>query len=153
MDFSTVISIYQMVSNFIPGSSLVPDFLPSLPVQVVVFLWLFHSLYVLVMAYYRAHLRSKKLPVEDPKRLKWYHYVMAAPWLLIGYIVDVIANCTVAWFVFGEPPKERLVTDRFIRYLNDPVKYAGKQYDLAYWVCTNLLDVYDPTEDHCKIKR
>lgn len=153
MDLSTLVTIYQMVTNFIPGSSLVPDFLPSLPVQIIVFLWLFHSLYVLVMAYYRAHLRSQKLEAGDPKKLKWYHYAMGTPWLLIGGLVDVIANATVAWIIFGERPKEWLVTTRFVRYLDYPDTYKGKRYDVALWVCVNLLDIFDPTEDHCKINR
>jgi hypothetical protein len=100
---------------------------------------LFFGLFVLVMGVYRAHLT---------KRLKWWHWVLLWWAVLIGYVVDVLSNVFIATFVFWDPPKEWLVTDRLIRYKNDP-KATTYQYTVAVFVCDELLDIFDPTGEHC----
>jgi ABC-type uncharacterized transport system permease subunit len=105
-------------------------------------LWLlcFWYLYVLVMGLYRAYL---------DKRLKPPVLYLAAPALVVGYTVDLISNWTIATVVFRELPASPLdlVTDRLSRYISQE---AGWRSDLATWICTNLLDVFDPSGKHCK---
>ena len=103
----------------------------------IIYLWLFWGLYVLVMGIYRAHLA---------KRLSRAGYVMGLPWVTAGYVIDILANLTIATALFLEPPREWLVTTRFIRYKAGP---PGWRRSIADWVCTHLLDDFDPTGDHC----
>ena len=103
----------------------------------VAFLWAFCGMYVLVMGLYRAHLNHS---------LSRTTYVLAAPFLLIGYSMDVLANITIASIVFVEPPREWLVTDRLQRHIADG---NGWRFSLSNWICNHLLDVFDPSGNHC----
>ena len=100
-------------------------------------LWAFWAVYVLVMGLYRAHLQG---------RLSWLVYIMGAPFLLLGLVVDVTMNATVAVVVFCDTPREWLVTTRLIRYVKSG---HGWRFMIANWVCNNLLDVFDPSGNHC----
>ena len=101
------------------------------------FLSAFYALYVLVMGIYRAHLAG---------RVRWFKYILLGPFILLGLAVDVIANCTLAWVIFGEHPREWLVTTRLTRYIDSGDAY---QKNLAKFICDELLDVFDPTGNHC----
>lgn len=100
---------------------------------------LFFGLYVIVMGVYRAHLE---------RLLRPQHWVLLWWAVLAGYIVDVLSNIFIAPFVFWDPPKEWLVTDRLMRYKNDP-KATAYQKRCADFLCENLLDLFDPTGNHC----
>lgn len=102
-----------------------------------IYLWIFWGLYVLVMGLYRAHL---------DKRLTKLTYCLAAPFLAIGYLVDVVANLVIAPFVFLDLPQEWLVTDRLKRYITHCRGYRAK---LSHAICNHLLDVFDPKNNHC----
>jgi hypothetical protein len=104
---------------------------------VVAYLWVFWYVYILVMGLYRAHL---------DKRLSRFTYVLAAPALVVGYAMDIVANVTIASVVFFEPPREWLVTSRLKRHI---AGYGGWRHRLATWICDHLLDVFDPKGDHC----
>ena len=84
-----------------------------------VWLWCFYGLYALVMGVYRAHLA---------KRLSRVSYLLAAPWVAIGYVVDVLTNITLASVIFVELPRELLVTTRLQRYVRGtgwPATFEG----------------------------
>lgn len=101
---------------------------------------MFWYLYILAMGLYRAHLQGK---------LKWYTYILAAPALIVAYIVDVIAQYTIASVYFWDLParKEFLVTDRLQRYMGFP--QDSVRYRKAKFICENLLDYFDPAGKHC----
>lgn len=103
------------------------------------FLWAFWGMYVLVMGIYRAHLS---------KRLSRAAYVLGLPWVALGYAVDVLAQFTIAVVVFLDLPRrgEWLVTDRLERYI---AQGAGWRSWLAKYICDHLLDVFDPSGEHC----
>lgn len=121
-------------------------------------LWFFWLLYVLVMGIYRAHLA---------KRLTLVTYMLSAPAVLVGFVVDLMMNWTVAIVVFLDPPikvirrnclgfwlydieLELLVTTRLIRYKDlEPCSWRGQ---LADYICGHMLDMFDPSEDHCERK-
>lgn len=105
----------------------------------ILFLWVFWGLYVLVMGVYRAHLA---------KRLTRITYALGLPWVAIGYGVDILAQYTLACLFFLDLPErgEHLVTDRLKRYIADGVGWRAKK---AEWICTHLLDVFDPSGNHC----
>lgn len=103
---------------------------------IVFYLWVLWYAYILVMGLYRAHL---------DKRLNRVTYALAIPALVIGYAMDVLANLTVASIVFLEPPRELLVTSRLKRH----IAKGGWRGEKANWICTHLLDYFDPTGNHC----
>ena len=100
------------------------------------FLWFFWGMFVLVMGLYRAHL---------DKRLTKFTYCLSAPWLVIGFGVDVIANLVIAPFVFLDMPQEWVVTTRLKRY----IATGGWRGKLAKTICDHLLDVFDQRGNHC----
>lgn len=108
-----------------------------LALGLVLFLWGFWGLYVLIMGLYRAKLAGKLTKANK---------VLGAPYLVVGYVVDIVANATYAWWVFEERPRELLVTTRLTRYVNGP---AGWRKDKANLICAELLDPFDPTNNHC----
>jgi hypothetical protein len=101
------------------------------------FLWGFWALYVLVMGLYRAQLAGRlSLPTK----------IMGAPFLVMGLLVDVLANIAVASIAFAEMPRELLVTSRLRRYIAGP---DGWRKARALVICTQLLDPFDPSNNHC----
>ena len=106
----------------------------------VIFLILLWYAYILVMGLYRAHLMGRLNGLA-----KWLAY----PAVIVGWLMDWLANVLIATVVFAELPQawNELVTDRLSRYVKGPM---GRQRTKALWVCTHLLDVFDPTGAHCK---
>jgi hypothetical protein len=104
----------------------------------MVYLWVFWALFVLVMGLYRAHLA---------KKLTGIRFVLAFPWLILGYAFDIVSNIFIATVFFWEWPREWLVTTRLTRW-----KYTEKdtrQKRMSIYICENLLDEFDPTGSHC----
>jgi len=99
--------------------------------------WSLWGFYVLIMGLYRAHLA---------KRLSRPAYLLALPFLVVGYVVDALVNIMIASVVFLELPRSLLLTDRLEYHLGRD----GWRGSLARWICTQLLDVFDPTGTHCK---
>lgn len=108
----------------------------NLTLATIAYLWLFWALYVLVMGLYRAHL---------DKRLGRTAKVLGFPFVALGFAMDVAANLTLAALVFLEIPREWLVTLRLQRH----IRGKGWRRDLAHWICSKLLDPFDPTGKHC----
>ena len=108
-------------------------------VAVLLYLWAFWLIYVLVMGLYRAHLAD---------RLKGLSLVLAMPVVVLGYLMDILAQYTIAVVFFLDLPArhEYLVTDRLKRYMTHGKGWRAKK---AEWICTHLLDVFDPTGKHC----
>lgn len=107
---------------------------------VLLYLLAFWYLYLIVMGLYRAHLAN---------RLSRVAFVLALPALVIGFLVDWVANWSIAIVVFMEAPEapEELVTDRLRRYINGP---SGWRKTRALAICEHLLDPFDPSGSHCK---
>lgn len=102
-----------------------------------IYLYAMWCMYVLVMGLYQAHLS---------KRLSGLNKILALPIVLLGYALDVAANWVIAPILFLDLPKEALVTQRLIRYKREDHGWRGNVADL---ICEHLLDVFDPTGDHC----
>lgn len=99
--------------------------------------WLLWTLYVLIMGVHRARLAGRLSPVN---------LVMASPWILAGYAMDVLVNLTAATLLFAEWPGEWLVTSRLKRHM---LSAGGWRGALAHWICEKLLDPFDPAGHHC----
>lgn len=113
--------------------------LSSTQAGVWLFAWvyLFWLLYLVVMGVYRAHLSKRLQPVA---------LALLLPVVLLGVIVDVLSNIFIAPFIFLDLPKELLVTTRLTRYKK---MKDGWRKKIAEYICFNLLDVFDPSENHC----
>ncbi len=104
----------------------------------VAYLWIFWFAYVGIMGIYRAHLAG---------RLDGFARAMSVPVVLLGYVLDVMANVTVAVLVFLDWPREWLVTTRLKRYRRDAP--GTRNAKIAEYICEHLLDPFDPTGNHC----
>ena len=123
------------------------------------YLWAFWAMYVLVMGIYRAHLAKRLGPVT---------FCLSLPFVALGLAMDLLAQFTFAsalfwqWphltfaprvftfrgrpFVLHVPSGDWLVTARLQRYV---AQGNGWRFTIANWICNNLLDVFDPSGDHC----
>jgi len=79
-------------------------------------------------------------------RLSWYQKALALPLILVFWAADVAVNVVVASPLFLELPEEFLTTDRLSRHARGPKNW---RWHIADWVCRVLLDIFDPTGDHC----
>jgi hypothetical protein len=106
-------------------------------ISLVIWLYAFWLLYLVVMGAYRAHLS---------KRLSLTALFLLMPFVLIGALVDILSNLLIAPVLFLDLPKELLVTTRLTRYRNTDIGWRNK---VANYICSNLLDVFDPRGTHC----
>lgn len=107
--------------------------------SVALYLLAFFYLYILVMGVYRAYLA---------KRLNWFLIIILAPTVIFGVIFDVLANIFIASIVFRALPREWLVTTRLIKIQNNPREHIHNRA-LANYICNSMLDIFDPSGNHC----
>lgn len=107
--------------------------------SVVIYLIVFFYLYILVMGVYRAYLA---------KRLNLFILTICLPAVIIGLLFDVLANIFIATIVFRKLPQEWLVTTRLIKIQNNPLEHVHNRA-LAKYICNHMLDIFDPTGNHC----
>jgi len=102
-------------------------------------LWIFWYFYVLIMGLYRAHL-SKSLTKSA--------LILAYPAVIVGYLIDIGVNWTIATVIFFEPPISLTdtVSNRLTRYIRGE---DGRRKKQALFICHNLLDYFDPSGKHC----
>jgi hypothetical protein len=74
--------------------------------------------------------------------------LLAYPVVLVGVVVDWLANMVIATVLFQELPgsAKELVTQRLARYIKEPY---GRNQRWAKAICTALLDPFDPSGSHC----
>jgi hypothetical protein len=101
-------------------------------------LWLLWVFYLAVMCLKRA---------RDAGTLTKTAYALGQPVLIIGLLIDTLANFTVVTVMFLEPPLEFLVTSRLKRHIE---RDRGWRSRLARWCCSTLLDSFDPSGSHCR---
>ena len=100
-------------------------------------MWTFWAVYVLVMGVYRAHLSG---------RLGTVALILGLPIVIVGILLDALVNIFIATFIFMDLPREFLMTSRMIRYRNTETGWRAK---LSQLICDNLLDIFDPSGNHC----
>ncbi len=72
---------------------------------------------------------------------------MGYPVLIVGAVLDFLINFVICSVIFLEVPREFLVTQRLTRHIKKSNNYKQK---IAKWICSNLLDSFDVTGNHCK---
>lgn len=106
--------------------------------KVVLAVWAFYLLYILAMGIYRAYLA---------KRLSLFQKIILSPVIAVMLFVDWFMNWTLCILLFLEVPEEYLVTQRLQRYIKEGDGDWRHLWALA--ICDNLLDIFDPTGNHC----
>ena len=84
---------------------------------------------------------------RDEGRLTTAAKIFGYPLLWVFMVLDVVFNITVGSMIFLELPHEWLFTQRLQRHLRDDP--SSWRYKTADWLCTNLLDPFDPAGRHC----
>lgn len=97
-------------------------------------LWVF---YLAVMNLKRA---------KDAGTLRPVARVLGYPVLVVGLLIDLAVNVAVFTVLLLELPREALVTSRLKRHI---AARRGWRYQVARWVCAELLDTFDPSGAHC----
>ena len=105
--------------------------------KTVLLLWVFWAFYVLVMGIYRAYLA---------KRLGIINLILGAPFVVVGLLLDMFVNVVIAPIIFLDLPKELLLTTRLTKYRTCDSLWRRT---IAAFICDNLLDVFDPSGNHC----
>jgi hypothetical protein len=100
--------------------------------------WLLWVFYLAVMNLKRA---------GDAGQLTKTAKIMGFPVLFVGLLIDFLVNIFVASFIFLELPQETLVTARLARHIKGPDSWRKK---VAKWICSTLLDSFDPSGKHCE---
>ena len=72
-------------------------------------------------------------------------YALGIPLLVVGYALDVLCNIIIMTIVFVEIPKEWTVTARLTRHS----KGSDWRAKASGFICSNFLDVFDPSGCHC----
>lgn len=99
-------------------------------------LWIF---YLAIMALYRA---------KKENTISKVALILGYPVLIIGAFLDLLINVIICSVIFLEVPREFLVTQRLTRHIKESKDYKQK---IAKWICSNLLDSFDPSNNgHCK---
>ena len=105
-------------------------------VVILVSTWFSWGIYLTIM-----HLKT----LRDQNKLTPAAKVLGYPWVFIFLFMDVAYNIVIGSIIFLELPHEWLFTARVSR-LNDGDNWRGK---LARYLCTQLLDPFDPAGKHC----
>lgn len=70
-------------------------------------------------------------------------YLLILP---VGYVVDFILNIGFCLLVFHRIPRDWLLTGTLKRVKATDTTW---RYDAAAWICTHLLNQFDPKGKHC----
>jgi hypothetical protein len=100
-------------------------------------LYLLWLLFLAVMSLQRA---------RDAGTLPQPAYYLGLPPLYIGLTLDCLVNLVIGTLIFCEIPQEWTVSARVSRL----EKTDGWRSKVAHWICANLLNVFDPSGQHCK---
>ena len=107
--------------------------------------WVVLALYALWIFYLAIMNLSR---ADQAHQLRPVALTLGIPVLVIGYALDVLINVLVLTVLLLELPQELTVSERLGRHQRS---YAsGWRYRVARWVCTELLDQFDPTGRHCR---
>ena len=116
--------LFQMVAWYVGGAAVG-----------VYVLWMF---FLAVMALMRAH---------EAGTLSKVALYLGMPIVAVGVLIDFVVNVVVLTPLMLDVPAEWTVSQRLARIkAEEPTSWRGK---MASWICTNLLDTFDPTGEHC----
>lgn len=97
----------------------------------------------LLWVFYLAVMNLKR--VNDAGGLGRVAYLLGLPALIVGYLLDFLANVLVMTILLGELPQETTVTARLKRHKRES---KGWRLKVAEWFASELLDKFDPDGAH-----
>lgn len=71
--------------------------------------------------------------------------VLGLPLIVGTAVIDVAVNWVLGTLVLLDRPREWTLSQRLARLSTT----GGWRAAVAKWICSNLLDAFDPTGDHC----
>lgn len=83
---------------------------------------------------------------KNDKKITTTALVLGYPIVVSGVVLDCLVNVFILSFILLETPKEFLVTARLKRHVKDS---SGWRKSVAYFICSKLLDTFDPSGSHC----
>jgi hypothetical protein len=100
------------------------------------------------------------IKVKKEGKMPFIALIFAYPWVIFGLIEDVLVNIFAGTLIFLEPPNVRrlLLTARLQYHLDDLIAMPANEkakglrawrHAAALWICSNLLDPFDPKGFHC----
>lgn len=89
------------------------------------------------------------LRVKRAGQMSLVSQLFGYPLVAIGAVLDVSLNILIGTALFCEWPnyKRLFLTARMSRLIREDDGWRG---DVAAWICSNLLDAFDPSGKHCK---
>lgn len=97
----------------------------------------------LLWVFYLAVMNLKR--VNDAGQLGRMAYLLGLPVLILGYLLDFLANVLVMTILLAELPQETTVTARLKRHKRSS---KGWRLKVATWFASELLDRFDPDGVH-----
>lgn len=88
--------------------------------------------------------REREKPYTGLRRVIMFLYVA------LFAVIDVTANIFVFSLLFGELPREGLVTTRLKRHILETPQYKWR-HGLAYFICRYMVEPWD--HDHCSLSK
>lgn len=104
------------------------------------------AIWIALLVFYCMYLAAVNLWFNRMNTKKWVGYVFS-PIVAIMLALDLIMQMTLFTLLFLDLPQELLVTQRLIRYKS----WNGNNWrtKVANYLCTNVLNPFDPTKNHC----
>ena len=112
--------------------------------NIINFIGLFFASFYILWFMYMAIMNLKR--AKENGTLSKLAFTLGIPWLILGYLLDVLFNWVFGTVLFLELPKSGVFTSRLKRHYKKQ-NWRGK---LARFLCTNLLDAFDPSGKHCE---
>jgi hypothetical protein len=108
---------------------------------VLVIIWITWGCYVIVMALQRVKIEHGRLTLPQK--------VMGAPFLIIGYPLDMLVEKLVAPVLFREASQWTTFSQRLAAYVGNPDEEEWRK-EQAHWWREKLLADFDRTGSHGK---
>jgi hypothetical protein len=105
--------------------------------------WTFATLYATWFFYLAA---MNLIRAKDAGTLSLPSKILGWPIVVVGITIDMLVNLIIMTVLLLEIPKEWLVTARLSRHIKDS---TGFRKAIAVFICTKLLDTFDPSGTHC----
>lgn len=101
--------------------------------------------YIALLVFYILYIAAINIYRDWDTLSAWVQFVAFTP-LVLMIILDTVMNFTIFTLLFLDVPEEMLVTQRLERYRKGA---DGWRKTAADKICTQALNPFDPTRQHC----
>lgn len=103
-------------------------------------------IYASLLVFYTMYIAAVNIYYDWGELKPWLRVVLS-PFMAVFLALDFLINTGVS-FLFLDPPLEFLLTQRLARY-RSPGWPSGRRKQVATVICTEALNPFDPTRNHC----